>query len=295
MTTSWVLPESARTGGFAGGLSRPEHVVRHCRAEPVPGGYGIEVAGRGGALSLELKSPAREVPLEIVTDDGPPAGRWVTFPHEAVSRVIWIDLRGRRAKRVFIQSDSAFTIVDCSQVWVGWPKNKELDCELVHDGDMCIYENTAAIGKGICLDMTRLKETGGLLPDSLALSAISNIDSVKCGECAVVSYQSEEVVLEVEAERDCYLVFQDMYYPGWRAYVDGLETAILKTDIGVRALELPRGNHCVTMVFESASFKIGLVLTCIGLVLTLLFSCCKGLAAFVSRKGEKAAVPKGHH
>ncbi len=295
ITTSWVLPESAEAVELTGGLSRPEHVVMKRLPEPVPEGYEVDVTSRGGALSLEIESPAKEVPLEIIINEGPLARRWITFPHEAVSRSIWIDLRGRRAMRAFIKSDSAFTIIDCRQVWVGWPKTKEMDCELIHDEDMCIYENTAAIEKGICLDMACFGEVRGVPPDTLALSAISDIDSARCGECAIVSYRPEEVVLEVEADKDCYLVLQDMYYPGWKAYVDGMETVILKTDIGIRALELGQGAHRVTMAFKPTSLKIGLVLTCIGLGLTLLFSCGKGLPAFVSLKSEKAAAPKGHH
>ena len=93
-----------------------------------------------------------------------------------------------------------------------------------------------------------------------------------CGDVEIVSYRPEAVVLDASSDRDCILVFQDLAYPGWQARVDGRESRILKTDVGVRALELRAGRHRVTMEFKPLSFRIGLVLTCLGLVLTVLYA-----------------------
>ena len=70
------------------------------------------------------------------------------------------------------------------------------------------------------------------------------------------------------AAADCFLLFQDVYYPGWKAYVDGVGTDIIQTDIGMRAVEVPAGAHRVKMKYAPGSIRIGLALTCLGVVLS---------------------------
>jgi uncharacterized membrane protein YfhO len=78
--------------------------------------------------------------------------------------------------------------------------------------------------------------------------------------------------MDVSAERDCFLFFQDVFYPGWRAYVDGTETEIMRTGLGIRALELGRGQHLVEMTYQPGSLKYGLILTCAGLILSVAYA-----------------------
>ena len=73
-------------------------------------------------------------------------------------------------------------------------------------------------------------------------------------------------------ERDCYLLFQDMYYPGWTAIVDSVSSEFVRADVGFRVLEIPEGNHTVVMEFRPRSLRLGLALTCLGLLLTLVYA-----------------------
>ncbi len=49
-----------------------------------------------------------------------------------------------------------------------------------------------------------------------------------------VEYRDERVSLQADTEGG-YLVLADAYYPGWRAYVDGEETPVLRGDYLFRA------------------------------------------------------------
>lgn len=85
----------------------------------------------------------------------------------------------------------------------------------------------------------------------------------------VVSYLPHEVVVEAKASQDGFLFLGDAYYPGWKAYVDGEEEKIYSADCLFRAVFLPRGEHRIEFRYEPLSFKIGLVIT----LLTLLVLC----------------------
>jgi hypothetical protein len=269
---------------IVGGWSRFEFVFRRARLRPTARGYEIGLGSRGLALSLELRSEAREVPLTVTFDDGSVSRRWFSFPAGMRSRSIMIDLKGRARKGLMLESDSTFSVEHCCQVWRGW--TQDLDCQLIYDGDMCIYENTAAADKGLCVDPARIDVTMAEGEPVLSLRSLKAVNDARCGECKITSYQPCGVVAEVSAAHDCYFLFQDMYYPGWQAHIDGRETRILKTDLGIRALEVPQGNHTITMAFRPRTLYAGLALTCVGLLLTVAYAlktCRRGPSAWSER------------
>ena len=53
-------------------------------------------------------------------------------------------------------------------------------------------------------------------------------------------------------------MFSDIYYAkGWKAFVDGKETPIMKADYVLRAIKIPAGNHKIEFHFRPASFYDG--------------------------------------
>jgi uncharacterized membrane protein YfhO len=47
-----------------------------------------------------------------------------------------------------------------------------------------------------------------------------------------------------------FLVLNDLYYPYWRAHVDGMEQEILTANILFRAVMVPAGSHEVVFTFD---------------------------------------------
>jgi hypothetical protein len=256
-------------GSVKAGWSRFEFPMRDCPIRPVSGGYEIDLGRRGRALSLKIRSTATEVPLDIIGDDGTTEHRWISMLPGSKARWITIDLKKRMATGARLMSDSTFSLVQCRQVWRGWAK--DFACRLVSDTDMCIYENSGAIERGICIEKTGGPVGGDRLTRILDAQSLENIDDALCGTCEISSYQPDEVALDVSADRDCYVIFQDTWYPGWKAYVDGIETDISMTRLGLRVVEVPQGDHRIVMAFRPLSFRVGLLLTCLGSILTLVY------------------------
>ncbi len=59
----------------------------------------------------------------------------------------------------------------------------------------------------------------------------------------ILEYEPTRVVLEARAATDSILVLNEVYYPCWRAYVNGGETRIYRADHAIRALVLEAGYH----------------------------------------------------
>jgi hypothetical protein len=76
-------------------------------------------------------------------------------------------------------------------------------------------------------------------------------------------YSPNTVKIEVALDRDGYLVLSDIYYPGWRAYVDGEEREILRANYAFRAVPLESGQHIVLFKYDPLSFKVGLAISLI--------------------------------
>jgi hypothetical protein len=62
------------------------------------------------------------------------------------------------------------------------------------------------------------------------------------------------------------LVYADTYYEGWRAYVDDREVPIVRANHAFKAVRVDPGQHLVRFVFDPWSFRMGAMLTGMGLV-----------------------------
>jgi hypothetical protein len=72
--------------------------------------------------------------------------------------------------------------------------------------------------------------------------------------------------MEVETPADGLLVLGEVYYPGWRAYVDGEPAPILRADLALRAVPVPAGQHRVEMVYRPWTVPIGIIISALTLV-----------------------------
>src|SRR5579872_679726 len=87
----------------------------------------------------------------------------------------------------------------------------------------------------------------------------SKIDNTSKTE--IVSYQPNAVSIQTENNTPAVLVLTDLFYPGWKAFVDGKETIIYKANGLVRAIIVPAGSHDVKFSYEPQSFAHGSIIS----------------------------------
>ena len=81
----------------------------------------------------------------------------------------------------------------------------------------------------------------------------------------------------MEANGPGWLVLTNLYYPGWRARVDGKETRLYRGDYVFQTLPLSAGVHTVELRFASRSFERGLLLTILSLAAIVLLCAFRGV------------------
>jgi len=141
-------------------------------------------------------------------------------------------------------------------------------CSLVHESDIRVYENRNALEKGIVIPKT---SPGGAPGRIRTADLLFSPDLDTCGTCALESYEDEKVVMRVKSSADCFVVFQDLFYPGWVARVDGSRVPVLGTDLGFRAIPVLKGEHLVEMEYRPRSVTIGMLITFLGIALSIVY------------------------
>ena len=100
-------------------------------------------------------------------------------------------------------------------------------------------------------------------------------------------YGLDDLAFTSNNSKDGLAVFSDIYYAGgWKAYVDGKETPIIRANYVLRAIKIPAGNHAITFEFRPQSFYNGRKLALVGSILLLLLC---GTALFRGLKSPKSA------
>ena len=86
----------------------------------------------------------------------------------------------------------------------------------------------------------------------------------------LVKYEPNNVLLKCRTGQEAFLYAAEAFYPGWRAYVDGQRTEILRANLAFRAVKVPPGEHTILFKYVPISFYAGLVVTVIGFILSFL-------------------------
>jgi len=80
-------------------------------------------------------------------------------------------------------------------------------------------------------------------------------------DVAIKDYSLNLVKMQVAVSKKPWLFFSDVYYPGWKARVDGKLTKIYQANYAFRAIYLEPGLHEVVWKYDPPLFKLGLLIT----------------------------------
>lgn len=85
------------------------------------------------------------------------------------------------------------------------------------------------------------------------------------GSADIIDFQPNSVTVNTQATDTMMLFLSDAYFPGWNAYVDGVQTPVYRANYAFRAVVAPKGNHTIVFRYEPVSWKLGILGTLAGL------------------------------
>jgi hypothetical protein len=104
-----------------------------------------------------------------------------------------------------------------------------------------------------------------VLEQPLSLGSMKDFQA----EVRFLRYTNNDATIQTILNSSGVLVLADSFYPGWKVYVDGVETKIMRANYFFRGVLLPPGNHQVIFKYEPASLRYGLIITLTTLILLL--------------------------
>lgn len=105
----------------------------------------------------------------------------------------------------------------------------------------------------------------------------------------LVKNDNDEVTYKSNASTNRFAVFSEVYYDrGWKAYIDGKESHIIRTNYVLRGLSVPSGQHEIRFEFRPAAFYTGEKVATFGGIIIWLIIIGTVVQAYRTSKSAKA-------
>ncbi|HOV80010.1 MAG TPA: YfhO family protein, partial [Bacillota bacterium] len=172
------------------------------------------------------------------------------------------------------------------------PGRAAVPYKMIYDKEIMIYEvpdilprasvfyRAELMGRDDCI-LARLKDpsldikksvlvfSGDLNGNEKALiEDINNSPLKEAHGAEILSYRSQKVEIRAVLQQTGILVLNDTFYPGWKVYVNGRETALLNVNYLFRGVPLKEGDHLVEFRYEPSTFRLGLLISAVSLTAT---------------------------
>ena len=122
----------------------------------------------------------------------------------------------------------------------------------------------------------------GAIVDKRFESIVKPVPSDTVSNIQLVSYEPNHLKYEVDSKQGGTVVFSEIYYPGWKSYIDGEEVPHGRANYILRAMNVPAGKHVVEFRFDPQSLHTTETIAYIALALLVL-----GFIVFVVIESKK--------
>ncbi len=269
------------------------------------GSMGIMDVRYVNALTISTYHEFRRSRLQsLAQEEEPTASLWFTGRPErcfvsidrARGRIEYTTIR-TEVDREIMQNLRAYSLLGVRYVVVPvssepvWANIGGSSFKLVYDGEVKIYENTSALERafvvygirlaGSPLEAQRIFFTEISDPEREAVIEMDRYQTdlpFKTGEgqytLDIEDSGPNRVIVRVETSKDGLLVLGDVFYPGWRVFVNGKERRIFRVNGIVRGVFVREGKNEVVFTYSPLSFYLGLLVSVFALLI------CTSLALF---------------
>lgn len=171
-------------------------------------------------------------------------------------------------------------------------------------GEISVYENLRAMPRAwLVSEVVSAREEkvlqaiqSSLLPDGRIFNAsqtalVEEPLTFKAKEwderatAQLVHLSNNQMEIHTNSRSPSYMVLSDVYYPGWKATIDGNPTHLFQTNYVLRGIMVPSGSHVVHLEFKPRSFYYGAGISAGSSVLLILF------LIKLSKKGRRPGGP----
>jgi uncharacterized membrane protein YfhO len=92
------------------------------------------------------------------------------------------------------------------------------------------------------------------------------------GSVRTLRYLPNYIELEINSDQNAVLATSEVYYPGWRAMLNGQPAEILLINTAFRGVYIPAGKHRVNFSYQPNSFRIGTTISVLTFSILLILT-----------------------
>lgn len=121
--------------------------------------------------------------------------------------------------------------------------------------------------------LEHIDPTTSLIVDKNFSKKITDYSTKSAGDGYIIlkKYSPNRMIYKFSSKENRMTVFSEIYYPkGWKAYIDGKETEILRVNYILRGLIIPNGEHEIIFEFKPKSYFTGGIISGIASAIILL-------------------------
>jgi hypothetical protein len=100
-----------------------------------------------------------------------------------------------------------------------------------------------------------------LLVDEEPSQKLSQPDDPSADQASVTEYEADRIRLKTTTTAPGLLMLSEVYYPAWKAYVDGQPVPVGAADQLLRSVAVPAGDHVVELRYESWTLRAGIAIS----------------------------------
>ncbi len=82
----------------------------------------------------------------------------------------------------------------------------------------------------------------------------------------IISRSDTSLLINIDAQSNKILTFNQSFYPGWQAYIDGKKVPIFPANINSMAISIPGGSHFIEFYYLPKSLYLGSIVSLISLL-----------------------------
>ena len=126
------------------------------------------------------------------------------------------------------------------------------------------YQRVLAEGP-LILSARKVKRINSDFHDSYPL------DDLKSSSLQILEFDPNQIKLKTSTELPRLLIYNQNFHPSWKAFVDGKQVPMHKSDVNLLSIHLPFGEHTVAFEFRPGSLVNALYISAATLLLILFY------------------------
>ena len=119
-----------------------------------------------------------------------------------------------------------------------------------------------------------------LSEDPPLVNPIPRTDAKILGEVRIVKYSPNKITIQSQSNVPQWLILNDLYYPEWKATVNGSIVPVFRANYIARAIALPAGTSNVVFYYDGTLVRRGIIMSGITILVMLGFN----IASFVHER-----------